>query len=137
MTWGDNTALSSYRVSEPPPDAAVLEQHLRELLRSKLTACPLPRAVLTFDDHGSPWHTRCVVEAADQPGLLHTLSVAFANAGVNVHAASVTTAESGAIDTFELTDKNGAKLDEAAKARLREVVAQGIRARGRRVTSPG
>ena len=137
VTWGDNTALSSYRVSEPPPDAAVLEQRLRELLRSKLTARPLPRAVLTFDDHGSPWHTRCVVEAADQPGLLHTLSVAFANAGVNVHAASVTTAESGAIDTFELTDKNGAKLDEAAKARLREVVAQGIRARGRRVTSPG
>ena len=93
--------------------------------------------MLTFDDHGSPWHTRCVVEAADQPGLLHTLSVSFANAGVNVHAASVTTAESAAIDTFELTDKNGAKLDEAAKARLREVVAQGIRARGRRVTSPG
>ena len=137
VTWGDGTALSSYRVDEPPPDAAVLEQRLRELLRSKLTRAPAAPGVLTFDDHGSPWHTRCVVEAADQPGLLHTLSVAFANAGVSVHAASVTTDESAAIDTFELTDKNGAKLDDAAKARLREVVAQGVRARGRRVTSPG
>ena len=39
------------------------------------------RVVLIFDDHGSPWHTRCVVEAADEPGLLHTLTVAFASAG--------------------------------------------------------
>jgi UTP:GlnB (protein PII) uridylyltransferase len=93
--------------------------------------------VLTFDDHGSPWHTRCVVEAADEPGLLHTLSVAFANAGVSVHAASVTTEQSEAIDTFELTDRNGAKLDAATKARLAEVVVVGVRPRRRRVTSSG
>jgi Kef-type K+ transport system membrane component KefB len=135
VTWGDGTALSSYGVREPPPDAHVLESRLRELLRTKLEARPLPTAVLTFDDHGSPWHTRCVVEAPDEPGLLHVLTVGFASAGVNVHAASITTEGSEAIDTFELTDKNGAKLDDAMKERLRSVVAQGVRPRGRRITS--
>jgi UTP:GlnB (protein PII) uridylyltransferase len=78
-----------------------------------------------------------VVEAADEPGLLHTVSVAFANAGVSVHAASVTTGRSEAIDTFELTDRNGAKLDAATKARLAEIVAVGVRTRRRRVMSSG
>ena len=96
---------------------------------------PFPGALLTFDDHGSPWHTRCVVEAPDELGLLHVLTVAFASAGVNVHAASITTDGSQAVDTFELTDKNGAKLDEVVKERLCRVVAQGVRSRGRRVGS--
>ncbi len=134
VTWSDSTALSSYGVSESPPDGRALETRLRELLRAKLDARPLPQATLTFDDHGSPWHTRCVVRAPDELGLLHVLTVAFASAGVNVHAASITTDGSRAIDTFELTDKNGAKLDEVVKDRLCNVVAHGVRQRGRRVT---
>ena len=100
------------------------------------TRAALPDVTLLFDDHGSPWHTRCVVEAPDEPGLLHLLTVAFASAGVNVHGASITTSDSGAIDTFELTTKNGAKLDENIKERLRATVAQGVRPRRRRVPAP-
>jgi UTP:GlnB (protein PII) uridylyltransferase len=88
--------------------------------------------VLVFDDHGSPWRTRCTIEAADEPGLLHTLTLAFASAGISVHAAMVTTEGAEAVDTFELTDRNGAKLDESAKDRLRDAVARGSRTRGRR-----
>ena len=133
VTWSDGTALSSYGVTEPPPDAPALEARLRDLLKAKFEGRPLPNVTLTFDDHGSPWHTRCVVEASDVRGLLHGLTVAFASVGVNVHAASITTDGSRAVDTFELTDKNGAKLDDALKERLSTVVAQGVRPRGRRV----
>ena len=115
VTWSDGTALSSYGVTEPPPDAPALEARLRDLLKAKFEGRPLPNVTLTFDDHGSPWHTRCVVEASDVRGLLHGLTVAFASVGVNVHAASITTDGSRAVDTFELTDKNGAKLDDAAQ----------------------
>ncbi len=136
VTWGDGTGFSSYAVDEPGPDATDLEQRVREQLRGKLDARALPDVTLLFDDHGSPWHTRCVVEAPDEPGLLHLLTVAFASAGVNVHGASITTRDSGAIDTFELTTKNGAKLDENIKERLRATVAQGVRPRRRRVPAP-
>jgi Kef-type K+ transport system membrane component KefB len=133
VTWPDGTALSSYSVAESPPDAEALDELLRVSLRARLEARPLAGAVLTFDDHGSPWHTRCVVEATDEPGLLSLLTVAFANAGINIHAASITTDESSAVDTFEVTTKDGAKLDEDTKDRLRSLVAHGVKPRRRGV----
>ena len=113
----------------PPHDFA-------ELLGEPLIASPVPNIELVFDNADSPWYTLCTATGPDRPGLLHALTATFA-AGLSVHSARITTDGTQAVDHFELTDKNGAKLDEAAKARLREVVAQGIRARGRRVTSPG
>src|SRR5262249_14543095 len=127
----DRTAVSSYRFKGPYPDASDLTVRVRELLRTTLESRPLPEAVLSFDDHGSPWHTRCVVEAHDEPGLLHTLTLAFARAGVNVDGAAITTQGSNAIDAFDLTDKNGAKLDDGTKERVREAVAYGTRHRDR------
>jgi Kef-type K+ transport system membrane component KefB/glycine cleavage system regulatory protein len=135
VTWADGVALSSYRVVPASPDAASLERRLRELLRARLQAHPLPTATLTFDDHGSPWHTRCIVEAPDARGLLRDLTAAFADAGLNVHAASITTDGTVAVDTFELTDRNGAKLDDPAKARLRDVIAHGVPGRSRRIST--
>jgi Kef-type K+ transport system membrane component KefB len=135
VTWGDGTALSSYRLAERPPDADALAHRLRELFGKKLESPPLPGVVLSFDDHGSPWHTRCTVEAADEPGLLHMLTLAFANAGVSVHGALVMTEGAAAVDTFDLTGRDGNKLDEATKQRLREAVTRGVRPRGRRVAS--
>jgi Kef-type K+ transport system membrane component KefB len=135
VTWGDGAALSSYRLGEPPPDAGVLSSRLRELFRTKLDSPPMPGVVLTFDDHGSPWHTRCTVEAADEQGFLHALTLAFANAGVSVHGAFVTTEGAAVVDTFDLTGRDGNKLDESTKQRLREAITRGVKPRGRRVPS--
>ncbi|MGQ0823636.1 MAG: cation:proton antiporter domain-containing protein [Actinomycetota bacterium] len=125
VTWGDGIALSSYRIGGPLPDPASLAEALRLLLATPPAAAPMPDVDLVFDDHGSPWYTRCTVEADDRLGLLHAVTTAFARAGVNVHAARITTEHAHAIDTFELTERDGAKLADASKARVREVLASG------------
>ena len=48
-------------MEEPPPDADELDERLRSSLRTRARGAAAQGAVLTFDDHGSPWHTRCVV----------------------------------------------------------------------------
>ena len=61
------------------------------------------------------------------PGLLHTITVGFASAGVDVHSARVETVEGQAVDRFELTDRNGRKLDESARRAVVEATAGGAR----------
>jgi UTP:GlnB (protein PII) uridylyltransferase len=127
VTWGDRTSLASYHVvGAEAPDAGALRARLVELRRQKLRAEGVPDAVLHFDDHGSPWHTRCRVEAPDVPGVLAALTAAFAVAGVNVHAARVEHEGVSAVDAFELTDRAGAKLDDATKARIVRALSEGV-----------
>lgn len=133
VTWPDGVALSSFVVTSPPPDGDLLSERLNALLRMPVDAPALPDVAVTFDDHGSPWHTRCSVETTDVPGLLRSLTAAFAVAGVDVHAARVVTEGATAIDAFDLTDRNGAKLDEGTKSRVRELLREGVNQRGRRL----
>jgi Kef-type K+ transport system membrane component KefB len=125
-TWGDGTALTSYRVRTPaPPDDESLEASLRAQLDAPLEAPPGPNVDLAFDDDGSPWYTRCTATAADRPGLLRTLATAFAVAEANVHSARISTEGETVVDTFELTSRSGRKLDDQAKERIRAAVAEG------------
>jgi UTP:GlnB (protein PII) uridylyltransferase len=91
-----------------------------------LTSAPVAGLSVTFDDDASPWYTLADVRGPDQPGLLQTLATAFAAAGVNVHSALVTTVEGEARDRFELTDRSGNKLDQAAKDAIRAALAGGV-----------
>jgi Kef-type K+ transport system membrane component KefB/glycine cleavage system regulatory protein len=129
-TWGDNVALSSFRVDGDEPDAGAL--------RAGLMGAPPGRAAaavtgikVRFDHRGSPWHSLCRVEGADRPGLLHTVAGAFAAAGVNVHAARIAGNDGVAVDEFELTGRNGAKLDRNAEEAITAALAHGPRRRGR------
>jgi Na+:H+ antiporter len=132
-TWGDGTALACYDVvASEVPSAEELRVALEEALDTPLVASPLEGVEVTFDDSGSPWHTRCTATAPDRPGVLHSLATAFAAADVNVHSAQITTDGASAVDHFGLTDRRGAKLDESAKSRILEVLATGHRARARR-----
>jgi Kef-type K+ transport system membrane component KefB/predicted amino acid-binding ACT domain protein len=132
-TWGDQTALASYRVASAPiPDAEAVRTALVASLKAPLHAAPVPEIELVFDDAGSPWHTRCTAIGPDRPGLLHALTTAFAAAGVSVHSARITTDGPLAIDHFELTEPDGAKLDERAKARILEIAQHGAVPRKRR-----
>jgi [protein-PII] uridylyltransferase len=90
---------------------------------------------VTFDNDGSPWYTTCSARGPDRPGLLHALTAAFAAAGVSVHAARVATDGLNALDTFDLTDRRGAKLDERATSAVSQALIHGAVPSRRRLWS--
>ncbi len=114
-----------------PPDADALTAAIVEAFDRPLEAPPTPGAEVVFDDDASPWYTLCEVRCVDCPGLLHSITVGFASAGVDVHSARVGTVEGRAVDRFEVTDRNGRKLGEPAKRAVIDAVTGGVRT-GRR-----
>jgi Kef-type K+ transport system membrane component KefB len=133
-TWGDGAALDAFRVlpsSRTTPDPDVLTTAIVDAFDRPLESPPTPGADVTFDDDGSPWYTLCEVRCPDCPGLLRAITVGFASAGIDVHSARVSTVHGQATDRFELTDRNGRTLDEAAKRAVVEAVTGGVRT-GRR-----
>jgi UTP:GlnB (protein PII) uridylyltransferase len=132
-TWGDGGVIETFRVRAPhPPVAAGLNTAIDEALRSNGISSPVPDAVVTFDDAGSPWYTVCSIQAGDRPGLLHDFAQAFASTGVEVHSARISTTSGLVTDVFEVTDGRGRKLGESTKQMVREAVAAGASSRGRR-----
>ena len=81
---------------------------------------------MTFDEAASPWYTLCQIRAPDRAGLLHAFATSLAAAGADVHSARVTTVDRHAVDHFELTDRNGHKLDDAVRTRIRVALANGV-----------
>jgi Kef-type K+ transport system membrane component KefB len=133
-TWDDGGALDAFRVvpiSRTPPDARTLTAAIVDAFNQPLEAPPTPGAEVVFDDDASPWYTLCEVRCPDRPGVLHSITVGFASAGVDVHSARVATVEGVAVDRFELTDRNGRKLDESTKRSVVEAITGGVRT-GRR-----
>jgi UTP:GlnB (protein PII) uridylyltransferase len=84
------------------------------------------------DDDASPWHTVCEVRSPDKPGLLHALANAFAAAGVEVHSARISADNGMALDRFDVSDRDGHKLDEQTKASVKRYVAGGVTTKRRR-----
>ncbi len=146
-TWADGAAIESFRVRRaallppqlPPdridaavPDPERLEAAIVTAFDAPLVAPPNPEAEIAFDDAASPWYTLCEVRSVDRRGLLHTITVGLAAAGASVHSARLDTADGLAVDRFELTDRNGRKLDRDAKDAVREAIAAGVKPRRRR-----
>jgi Na+:H+ antiporter len=130
-TWPDGGALESFRLlrapgSEGTPDATELRDAIVAAFDRPLRADPDPGAAVSFDDVASPWYTLCEVECPDRPGLLHALTVALARGGADVHSARVATTDGVAFDRFELTDRNGRKLDESTKSAIVDAVVGGV-----------
>jgi Kef-type K+ transport system membrane component KefB len=132
-TWGDKGALQVFRVrptaGRSMPTAAELQRGIESASPKSLSAPSVPDAVVSFDDSASPWHTIAEIRATDRPGLLHALAVAFAAAGVDVHAARVTTTDELALDRFDLTDRSGRKLQDPLKALVRQYIRDGVSAK--------
>ena len=126
--WPDGGVADVFTVrSATAPDAEDIGRRLRAAGRRPFAAPGVPDAVVTFDAAASPWHTLCLVEARDRPGLLHSLASAFSAAGVDVHAARIVTDGERAMDHFELTERRGGKLGESAEEAVRDAVARGAR----------
>lgn len=99
-TWDDGAALQAFVVrGTTVPEAGAFERALGR----RLLPQPIDDAEFVFDDESSLDYRRCDVTAADRPGLLHAIAVAFAQSGIDVHAASVTTLDGVARDRFDLS----------------------------------
>ena len=126
-TWGDGGAVDTFVVSAgSKPDASVLQQGIERRFGLPLGSEPVPDADVRFDD-ASPWYTICEVHAADRPGLLHAFAVAFSAAGADVHSARVETTAGTALDRFELTDRNGRRLDDRRRTAITSAIQGGAR----------
>jgi Kef-type K+ transport system membrane component KefB len=130
-TWPDGGALESFRLlrapgSERTPEATELQSAIVAAFGHPLRADANPDARVAFDDVASPWYTLCEVECPDRPGLLNSLAVALARGGADVHSARIATTEGVALDRFELTDRNGRKLDDSLKAAIVDAIVGGV-----------
>lgn len=122
-TWGDRVVVDSFVVvSEQRPAARALAESIEARLRHPIRPRPVTGAVVRFDNAVLPWHTSCVVEADDSPGLLASIAGAFALAGVEVHSARISTDGASVLDRFALTTRDGEKLDNAAMGRIRRAL---------------
>jgi Kef-type K+ transport system membrane component KefB len=133
-TWGDGAALDSFRVRgtssrTTPPDARGLEVSIADAFDAPLESPSVPDADVRFDDHSSPWYTLCEVRSPDRRGLLHDLAAGLASAGADMHSARLATIAGQAVDRFELTDRNGRKLDQVMQANVTRSIRDGVRRR--------
>ncbi len=114
-----------------------LEARIVAAFSEPLESFPNPDADLRFDDHASPWYTICEVRSPDRRGLLRSLTAAMAASAANVHSARLVTIDNAAVDRFELTDRNGRKLDDTAKAALLDAVRAGVTRKRKRFSRRG
>jgi Kef-type K+ transport system membrane component KefB len=136
-TWPDGLALESFCVrSAELPCEADLARAIDAGLDEDLASPAMSEVDLRFDDHASPWHTTCEVDAPDKPRLLHHLATAFAAAGIDVVAAIVTGHDGRAYDSFLLDGPAGSKLGPADMAGIVGFVEGGVVTRRRRFRKP-
>jgi predicted amino acid-binding ACT domain protein len=136
-TWDDGAALESFRLQPGVSlEPALLTTAIESAFGQAGASDPLPDAEVAFDDAASPWQTVCEVRSVDQPGLLHALAVAFAAAGIEVHAANVRADAGLVIDRFHLTGRRGEKLSAAEQEAVRGHVRDGVTPKRRRFRLP-
>ena len=129
-TWDDGAALQAYVIrATAAPEAAALQAAFEASLDEPLRSAPLFDARVTFNHTASPLYTRCDVWASDRVGLLHSVAVAIAAAGADVHAASVSTADGFALDRFDLSMPDGTKLTARLEELIEDHVVNGVPAR--------
>ena len=76
-------------------------------------------ASLRVDTESEPGRTLLHVQAPDRVGLLHGLTAAIADEGMQIGVARITTEKGAALDAFSLVDREGkAVTDPSCQARL-------------------
>jgi [protein-PII] uridylyltransferase len=129
--WPDGAVVESYTVRSTTPFRAAigatgdLNAEISRQLQKTPSADGMADLEVEYDNDSSPWYTLCVVRGEDRPGLLHTIAVGFANAGVTVHSARIETIGGVAIDHFELSDTDGRKLSLDAQHAARDAIWSG------------
>ena len=84
-----------------------------------------PRVVI--DNHASNTHTVLEVNGRDRPGLLHDVTAAISEQGLQIASAHVTTYGVRAVDVFYVKDVFGLKVENERKlATLREALLEAL-----------
>lgn len=92
--------------------SARLADRARTYRRQRRTAAAKPEVAVLFDHHASGNSTVIEVRAPDTLGLLHRLTAALAELGLDVRHATVQSYGPQAIDTFYVRTRQGTRLLE-------------------------
>ncbi len=68
-----------------------------------------------FDNEASESRTSVEVETEDRVGLLHAITQALAETGLDISAAKIVTEKGAAVDTFYVNEKGGSKISDASR----------------------
>ncbi len=98
----------------------------KTLLGRRMNAIHVPPRVV-FDNHASNKYTIVEVNGRDRPGLLHDVTAAMSDQGVQIASAHVSTYGVRAVDVFYVKDVFGLKVENERKlAQLREAVLKAL-----------
>ena len=105
-----------------------LEAEIGKLRRepARLRAVQIPPRVV-IDNHASNSHTVIEVNGRDRPGLLHDVTAAISEQGLQIASAHITTYGVRAVDVFYVKDVFGLKVENERKlASLREALVKAL-----------
>ena len=106
--------------------AAEIRKMSKVLLGQRMRAIHVPPRVV-IDNHASHTHTVLEVNGRDRPGLLHDVTAAISEQGLQIASAHVTTYGVRAVDVFYVKDVFGLKVDNERKlALLREALLNAL-----------
>jgi [protein-PII] uridylyltransferase len=93
-----------------------LEAEIGKLRRepARLRAVQIPPRVV-IDNHASNSHTVIEVNGRDRPGLLHDVTAAISDQGLQIGSAHITTYGVRAVDVFYVKDVFGLKVENERK----------------------
>ncbi len=107
--------------------ASEIRRVSKVLLGRRMQAIHAPPRVV-IDNHASNTHTVLEVNGRDRPGLLHDLTAAISDQGLQIASAHVTTYGVRAVDVFYVKDVFGLKIENERKlAQLREALMQALK----------
>ena len=121
----------SWQVAESWPlleDVLRLAQEIRKVRRepSRLRAVTVPPRVV-IDNHASNTHTVIEVNGRDRPGLLHDVTAAMSEQGMQIASAHITTYGVRAVDVFYVKDIFGLRVENERKlAALRKALLEAL-----------
>jgi [protein-PII] uridylyltransferase len=96
------------------------------LLGQRMRAIHVPPRVVV-DNHASNTHTVLEVNGRDRPGLLHDVTAAISDQGLQIASAHVTTYGVRAVDVFYVKDVFGLKVENERKlAPLRDALLKAL-----------
>ncbi len=99
--------------------ASEIRKASKALLGRRMRAIHVPPRVV-IDNHASNTHTVLEVNGRDRPGLLHDVTAAISEQGLQIASAHVTTYGVRAVDVFYVKDVFGLKVENERKlAQLR------------------
>jgi [protein-PII] uridylyltransferase len=107
-----------------------LRDEIRKLKRepARLRAVTVPPRVVV-DNHASNTHTVIEVNGRDRPGLLHDVTAAISDQGLQIASAHITTYGVRAVDVFYVKDVFGLKIENERKlATLRRALEAALEA---------